>query len=838
MLLFLLAAGALLVGRAVWLSAERRAALDERAVETTRAALRAVVGASGEFARFVVEYELAVPEVTGALREGIESGDLAETRALLIERFQPLYERLRDSDFRQLHVHLPDGRSLLRMHAPDRWGDPLFEVRASVRIANEERVSVSGFEEGRVSNGYRFVYPLEHKGTHVGSVELGVSYEAVARELDAGFNTVGELIVSRSVVESTVFASERGRYLPSGLSDEYLVDGELERRFSTPFLREARDAVARRASRRLSGDDGFAVPFRTDAGSGVAAFVPIRNVSGEHVAWFVSYELTEAYRDVVLVSVERGVLLLLGMVGIASIFLRADRRRREAEAGDEARARFLANVSHELRTPMNGVMGMISALEEDDLSQAQRARYLRLLRGAADDLLYMVNSILEMSRLEAGGVTLHREPFSLANLVRDVAGAMERSDVAEGLALRLRIDPGVPETVVGDRLRVRQVVVNCLHNALKFTREGGVTIDLRATVTDDRTEAQIVITDTGIGIPESELRHIFEKFRQADASVTHSFGGSGLGLSIVAGLLEIMNGTIDVRSVEGVGTTVTLSLPFERPSTVPESSQPAPAAAAPQQPRSTRASRPPAAGHARADRLRVLVVEDDAVSRSVATSLLERHGFEVTTCTDGARAIHLARSGTFDVILMDRRLPGVDGVEATRELIDLWRASDEPPIPIIGVSGGASPEEREECIAAGMGAFVAKPIRIDDLLSAIREVTGAEPIQRDRVASTFSDPRELVDEVIPIFLAQSAERLLIIDRGVADRDAPLVHSQTHPLKTAALYLGAVHLSELARTIDDACRGDEGPDWSTIEPLVRELRAEVERIERWRSARAS
>ncbi len=795
---------------------ESRDRIADNYIQTTEAAVRAVIASYGDFSRYVIEQSIARDEVTRLIAAGIEDGGLERTRAELIERVSGLYEDLERFEFRQLHFHLPDGRSLLRMHAIEKWGDPLNEVRESVRIANTEHRVVTGFEEGRIFNGYRFVYPLSHEGDHVGSVELSISFGTVAEALRREFAKSGELLLVREVVQETVFDDETFRYEPTPLTESYLIDAETQPEDKTLPLTRIRHAVAAKLSDELEATGSFVVPVTVDRKQYVATFVSIRNISGEHVAYFATYEADDEFRTLAARTVGQSLLLALAAVAGLLVLALANHARRLAVEANRAKGRFLANVSHELRTPMSGVIGMIDALGKPDLGPEQRTEYLRLLKSAGNDLLHIVNSILDMSRLDVGAVELHEEAFSIRTLASDLVDQCRNAEIAEGLRIELIVSEDVPQLVVGDPLRVRQVLLNCLHNSLKFTHEGGVTIDIADRSTDAPEPGVLMtVTDTGIGIPESELSTIFEKFSQGKTSITQTYGGSGLGLSIVRSLVELMEGSIQIRSVEGVGTAVSIRLPFKAapalsPAAVPEVGS-----------------------------FRVLLAEDDVVNQRVGQVLLESRGFEVETASNGRVAVEKGERGGYNAILMDLRMPEMDGLEATRTLREIWRRDAVAPVPIIGLSGLVSEEDRQACLDAGMSGFVPKPIEIDAVIEAMNgSREPAVPIDLSRTQDTLSDPEELVEEILPIFLEQTAERLEAIEEGLRTGNALQIHAHTHPLKTAALYLGAGELSEVARTIDDACRGPEEPDWIEIGPLVARLRHEIERIESWRAARTT
>lgn len=240
---------------------------------------------------------------------------------------------------------------------------------------------------------------------------------------------------------------------------------------------------------------------------------------------------------------------------------------------------------------------------------------------------------------------------------------------------------------------------------------------------------------------------------------------------------------------------------------------------------------------------RVLLAEDDRIGRIVGVAMLEKHGMNVTVAVDGLEAFELAKDGGFDVILMDRLMPGMDGLEATRRLLGHWDAHGLERIPIIGLSAMTSEEDRAAALEAGMTGFAAKPIHVDEVLAQMGQTATSSPIESSpidlsKTESDISDPDELVNDILPIFLEQSRERLRAIDTALGARDAAGIHAQTHPLKTAARYLGAVSLARAAKEVDDRCRGESDPDWDELTPLAGRLHRRIDEIARWRDDRGS
>jgi PAS domain S-box-containing protein len=380
--------------------------------------------------------------------------------------------------------------------------------------------------------------------------------------------------------------------------------------------------------------------------------------------------------------------------------------KQQAELASRAKSEFLANMSHEIRTPMNGILGMATLALEAESPREQR-ECIEQVRCSAEHLLAILNEILDLSKVEAGRLELECIPFSLSRCLTETITTLALAARQKGLELVCQPAPGLPEALLGDPFRLRQVLLNLIGNAVKFTAAGRVSVRIQPVeLCGERIHLQFSVSDTGIGIPPDRQQYVFEPFCQADGSTTRRYGGSGLGLSISAKLVSLMGGRIWVDSAPGQGSTFHFTACFQP---APESEEPLPLPA----PEDVELGRflPP---------LRILLVEDNPVNQKLAARMLEKRGHQVTVAGNGREAVTLTQAGAFDLVLMDIHMPEMDGLEASAAIRALERATGEH-VAIVAMTALAMAGDREKCLQAGMDGYLAKPIRPAELFAALQK---------------------------------------------------------------------------------------------------------------------
>jgi signal transduction histidine kinase/CheY-like chemotaxis protein/HPt (histidine-containing phosphotransfer) domain-containing protein len=517
----------------------------------------------------------------------------------------------------------------------------------------------------------------------------------------------------------------------------------------------------------------------------------------------------------------------------------------KAHASNAAKSRFIANVSHEIRTPLAGIIGICDLLIDTKMSKEQ-LEYAKIINSSADSLLDVINSTLDWSKIEAGRIELESIGFNLGAVVKDAIKVLTVKASQKKLELINYIGPNVPLNLQGDPGRLRQILVNLIGNAVKFTQEGTISVSVEVAAEEGKEQGanaesapsvhlRFAVHDTGIGIPDDKVKLLFSPFSQVDASTARNFGGTGLGLAISRGLVEQMGGTIGVESEHGLGSTFWFIIPFsQQRADVPAKVLEEKHGRGPQKHEQYRSEKS----------LRILVAEDNLANQKVALTVLGKMGHSASAVANGMKAVEALEMDSYDLVLMDMQMPEMDGLEATAVIRDPKSRVLNHDIPILALTARVMEGDREKCLAAGMNDYIAKPIKMQSIASAIANLSsssGVVVLKDERIhekdpdtvfdSKTFSarmiGDLSSISDVINTYLSETRGLIHELEQAVKNRHQEKSTQLAHNIKGGAATVSGNKLSSLAIKLQRAC---EAANWPDAESLLTHLHGQFEILE--------
>ena len=633
-------------------------------------------------------------------------------RKLLYKKLEHFYSHLKEYGIKQLHFHLPDNKSFLRFHKPNKYGDDLSDIRNSIVFVNKNLKAIDGFEEGRIFNGYRFVYPLILEKEHIGSVEISIGFNAINKISMTNYKIFQYMILNKEVVDGKVFSGERKNYEQSTINENFFheVNSFLNYKNNSEFQKDIFSlSVFRKINTMLS--EKFDTAYFLEYKSKIEFFefsdlhyyvslLPIQNIQNENIGYIISYTKCECIRGIydefyikLLLVVLLFLLLILYLykremskIELENLNKIANEQRDKAIKSASVKAEFLANMSHEIRTPLNGILGFVELLSET-VTDKKSKEYLKIVNDSSHHLVGIIDDILDFSKIESGKLNLDKHDFLVKKEFEVITHLFEAKASQKNISLHLDISKNVPLSLNSDPLRIKQVISNLVSNAIKFTHKEKniyITISYRDNYLD------ISVKDEGVGIASEKLKHIFEAFNQEDNSTTREYGGTGLGLSISSELVSLLGGKLKVSSEIGKGSEFYFTIPVLIGTLVEKTDT-------------------------KIDKItfenkKILLVEDNKSNQILMSVILKQMNITFDIANNGEEAVDIFKINKYDLVLMDENMPKMNGLEASKIILDYEKTHTIEHTPIVALTANSLSEDKKRFLEAGMDEYLSKPI--------------------------------------------------------------------------------------------------------------------------------
>ncbi len=671
--------------------------------------------------KFIFDSIINDDEVLILQKKALESKSEEEQdiyRKALHKKLKYLYSHLKEYGVKQLHFHFPDATSFLRFHKPSRYGDDLTNIRYSIVVANRDLKPVFGFEEGRIFNGYRLVYPLFYKKEHIGSVEISIGFDAINKISLKNYHTFQYMVLNKNVVENKVFSGEKKNYDKSLISNQFYHEINSFSNYKSGFLNnekritintfiEINEQLQKEITNKELLEYKNIVKFiKVDEIYYFVSLMPINNIQDKNIGYIISYDYCECVQDMYNEFYMKVVLVVILLIVIFFYIFKqhqskrklkeiteiANEERDNAMASSKAKAEFLANMSHEIRTPLNAIIGFIDILKEESRGRKSE-QFVDVIKSSTMGLLEIIEDILDFSKIESGKLMIEKIDFNVKDELSVLENIFSGKCFEKNLDFRLEFEKNVPDIINTDLFRLKQVLLNLVSNAVKFTPDGE---RIRVNIGYEDKELTVSVRDNGIGVSQDKQEHIFEVFNQEDSSTTRKYGGTGLGLSISYELVKLLGGELKLHSEVGIGSEFYFSIPITLGSKVLKQTNDTIL-------RDTFHSQ------------LVLVVEDNLSNQMLMEILLKKLNLQYEIANDGLVAINKFKQKKFDIVLMDENMPNMNGIEATKSILKYEQEKNLPHTPIIALTANALNGDRERFIESGMDEYLSKPINLEKL---------------------------------------------------------------------------------------------------------------------------